>query len=556
MDQNKRRILCVSAPLGESPRTVADAVAGAIRREFADAEVRVIDIFDYINPAARAVLTKGYASMLSAAPGLWGFLYEKESLTDSLAPAENFARSVRWDELRGLLAEFPPDVVAATHPFASAPFVRLKREGTLEVPLVALITDFTIHNVWVQEGISLYTVADALLTDELAKRGAERELVYPSGIPLGEAFGRSPDVAALKAKFGLDPDPAKKVILVLAKGWEPDLADRLLFQLSLLRAPHQILLSSAGNEELAERLRRFAAIYGVRAKLFGQVENLHEFMAVSDLAVTKGGGLTAAECLASGLPMVILDPAPGDEERTSRFLTEAGVARRAQGVLSLGAEIDFVLSDATAYPRMKQAVAALAKPQAARDAGRAIYLAAQNRAAILKRERERKLSAEKGAGAAGPTGAPGVKPVIEEIGQEKPADLPTTLTREAAKEILTGWIMNEKDARRRYEEALAEAERWQRRAEIAARRNEDPLAKEALAQAEKARREIFALEGELRRIAAEKAKITGRVAGGPPPTTTLGSPDVAGAEMESRFRNMELDDELERLKRRLQEGER
>jgi processive 1,2-diacylglycerol beta-glucosyltransferase len=556
MEQNKRRILCVAASLGTSPRVVADAVAGAIRREFADAEVRVIDIFNHIHPAARAVLTKGYASMLSAAPGLWGFLYEKESLTDSLAPAENFARSVRWEDLRGLLAEFPPDVVAATHPFASAPFVRLKREGTLEVPLVAIVTDFQIHNVWVQEGISLYTVADALLTDELVKRGVERELVYPSGIPLSEAFGRSLDVAALKAKFGLDPDPAKKVILVLAKGWEVELADRLLFQLSLLRAPHQILLSSGGNEDLAERLRRFASIYGVRAKLFGAVENLHEFMAVSDLVVTKGGGLTAAECLASGLPMVLLDPAPGDEERTSRFLTEAGVARRAPGVLSLGAEIDFLLNDATAYARMKQAVATLAKPQAARDVGRAIYLAAQNRAAILKRERERALATEKGAGAATPSGGPGGKPVIEEIGQEKPADLPPTLSREAAREILTGWILNEKDARRRYEEALAEAERWQRRAEIAVRRNEDALAKEALARAEKARREVFSLEAELRRIAAEKAKVTGRVAGGAPPTPTLGTLDLAGAEMESRFRNLELDDELERLKRRLKEGER
>src|SRR5438046_10578480 len=102
MPEPKRRVLLVHASMGLGSKRAADAVAAALRKEFADVEIRSIDVFDFVNPAARAVLVKGYASMLSAAPNLWGYLYEKESLADSLAPAENFARSVRWDELRGL----------------------------------------------------------------------------------------------------------------------------------------------------------------------------------------------------------------------------------------------------------------------------------------------------------------------------------------------------------------------------------------------------------------------------------------------------------------------
>src|SRR2546430_16947944 len=110
---------------------------------------------------------------------------------------------------------------------------------------------------------------------------------------------------------------AKKVLLVLPPGWGADIAARLLFQLSLVRTPHQLLLSSGGNEELAAQLRRFAGVYGVKAKLFGLVDNLHEFLGVSDLLVAQGGGLTAAEALATGRPLGILHPGPGHEERQS-----------------------------------------------------------------------------------------------------------------------------------------------------------------------------------------------------------------------------------------------
>src|SRR5205823_9573893 len=123
---------------------------------------------------------------------------------------------------------------------------------------------------------------------------------------------------------------------------------------------------------------------------------------------------------------------------------------------------------------------------------------------------------------------------------------PPPLSRDAAKELLTGWILSEKDARRRLDDALAEGEKWRRRAEIAARRTEDDLAKEALRRAEEWKSEIVGLENELRRIAAEKTKITGRSGVSPPTTTSVGAPDLQSAETEARFRNMELDDELQR----------
>lgn len=565
----KRRVLFASAPFGLAPKRAVDAVATAMGREFADIETRALDIFDYVNPAARAVLQKGYETLTTSTPSLWGFLYEKESLVDSLSPADNFVRSIQWEALRGVLAENPPAAIVVSHPFAAAPFLKLKREGSLDVPVVSLLTDFHGHNAIVQDGVSLYTCADASLVDELVKRGIDRELVYPCGIPVEDAFtsahAESRDRDALRVKYGVDP--TRRTLLVIGQGLDPDVADRMLFQLSLLKTPTQFLLTTGNNTELSERFRRYAAIYGVRAKLFGQVEFLPELVAIADLAITHGGGLTAAECLASGVPLVILEPVPGQETRNTRFLVSSGAARQAAGVLSLGAEVDFALGDAEVFPRMRRAAQELGKPSAARDAGRAIYLAAQNAPQILERERERAKRktegvGQTGVGQTGPTQAAGARPLFEEIGGEQAtASVPTNVSRGAAKDLLVGWIMNEKDARRRYEEVMSDAERWQRRAELAVREGQDDLAKAALKRSEETRREAIGLEQELRRIAAEKAKITQRAqgsAGAAGGATGVGSTtsgaEVRSPEMESRFRKMELDDELRRLKRKLDEG--
>ena len=50
-----------------------------------------------------------------------------------------------------------------------------------------------------------------------------------------------------------------------------------------------------------------------------------ELMSISDLVVSKPGGLTTSESLASNLPMIIINPIPGQEEENAEFLEEKGV---------------------------------------------------------------------------------------------------------------------------------------------------------------------------------------------------------------------------------------
>ena len=99
---------------------------------------------------------------------------------------------------------------------------------------------------------------------------------------------------------------------------------------------------------------------------------MHELMAASDVAVTKSGGLTSSECLALGLPMVVVRPIPGQEERNSDFLLERGVALRANSPAHLVFKLRRLLGSPETLARMRASARLIARPRAAYDVADAV----------------------------------------------------------------------------------------------------------------------------------------------------------------------------------------
>ena len=123
-----------------------------------------------------------------------------------------------------------------------------------------------------------------------------------------------------------------------------------------------VLAVAGRNPALERRLRALAPPAGGTLTAFGFVSNIHELMAVSDLAVTKSGGLTTSECLASGLPMVVRDPIPGQEERNCDYILEAGAGVRTYSAASLRYKLGALLANPARLDRMKAAARAAARP--------------------------------------------------------------------------------------------------------------------------------------------------------------------------------------------------
>ena len=121
-------------------------------------------------------------------------------------------------------------------------------------------------------------------------------------------------------------------------------------------------------------------------------------MKISDLFIGKPGGLTTAEALACGLPMVIVSPIPGQEERNSDHLLEDGVAVKCNELTTIPYKIDTLLGDPLRLEQMRRRAFAMSRPEGPRRLSRPWW---QMRCPLLqcrmtRRKRSRSLQARNG----------------------------------------------------------------------------------------------------------------------------------------------------------------
>jgi processive 1,2-diacylglycerol beta-glucosyltransferase len=100
--------------------------------------------------------------------------------------------------------------------------------------------------------------------------------------------------------------------------------------------------------------------------VLGFVTNMHELMTVSDLIISKPGGLTTSEALAMGKPIFILNPIPGQEAANSDFLLERGAAAKVNRVEDLPFRLGQLLGSKK-LAEMAHAAKRLGRPAAAPD---------------------------------------------------------------------------------------------------------------------------------------------------------------------------------------------
>ena len=122
-------------------------------------------------------------------------------------------------------------------------------------------------------------------------------------------------------------------------------AEFVVARLLQLRHDVQGIVICGRNEELRHRLKEMLGPHGARFKVIGYTDKMHEYMKISDLFIGKPGGLTTAEALACSLPMIIVDPIPGQEERNSDHLLEKGCALKANELTTLAWKIDQLLDE-------------------------------------------------------------------------------------------------------------------------------------------------------------------------------------------------------------------
>ncbi len=360
------RVLIATVTAGGGHLAAAAALDEAWRSLRPNDTVEKLDVGKFFSPLHRRIVSDGYVKLVNHAPELWGMMFaqtdnprmaRRMSQIRAMFPSSSRAKFIKH------IKQTKPDVVLCTHYFPLEPLNRMREKKDNPRPLaVSVVTDFEAHVLWMDSCVDLYCVAAEETKARLVARGAAAENVVATGIPVSARFSGKIDANAVRRNMGLRDD--LPVLLVPSGGFGMGPVAKILGELDKLKSQFQTVVVTGRNEELRRELA--AQDRKHPTQVLGFASNMHELMAVSDILITKPGGLTSSEAMAMGKPIFILNPIPGQEAANSDFLLERGAAAKVNRVEDLPYRLEQLLGSKK-LGEMAKAARALGRPNAARD---------------------------------------------------------------------------------------------------------------------------------------------------------------------------------------------
>jgi processive 1,2-diacylglycerol beta-glucosyltransferase len=360
---NSKRILILTLSVGTGHVRAAEVLQRTLHDCIDHVEIRLLDALKVARSWFLTLYVHSYWWLLRCAPGVWRWLFERrqKKLHRATAPSWVFRHGCR--EVLEQLKAYAPHLVVANEIGAVEIAALGKREGWFFAPILAVQTDFQTEPPWVQAEVDVYCVGSEEARSQLVNWGTSPNRILVCGIPVDPIFGAPFDKAELLRALGLDGQ--RRIVLVMGGGMGPAPLDAIVERLELCRFPLQVLVVAGQDRTLRQALEQLRRKLTLDLRVFGWTETVPQLMAVADLLITKPGGLTTAEALSAGLPMIVAHPIPGPEERHVRYLAQQGVAVQARTLDEIPQLVTRMLSRPENLAEMRRRQKDLSRPDAA-----------------------------------------------------------------------------------------------------------------------------------------------------------------------------------------------
>lgn len=351
------RVIITYVSAGAGHFKAAEAICNYLKERDKDIDVELIDVLKKSNKFFRFIYPSGYAFTVKHTPLLWGFIY----WITYLKPLRKLSRYIvsiinrlNTREFRGYLSRKNPEFIISTHFLPAEIAAGLKINQKINSKIITVITDFRIHPFWISKGTDFYIAATNLTKKELISEGIKKDLVRESGIPIGREFLACYDKEALFKRFSLDKNKFTALISTGSFGIGP--IEKII---AALYTDTQILVVCANNKKLYKRLKKknFRDV-----SVFGFINNIYELMAVSDIIITKPGGLSISESIAMRLIPLFITPIPGQEEENIKALAEYGIGIYPKNTAELKKTVENLKSNPMKLETLKENMAKIHNP--------------------------------------------------------------------------------------------------------------------------------------------------------------------------------------------------
>lgn len=355
-------VLIFSVSIGNGHDQVAHTLRNEFIRQDNSSRVRIINTISFISPILDKVILDSYLNILKFYPKAWGKIYEKTNRLDPIIDVNDIANKLITGKLRKTTTSFDPDLIICTHSFPAAIISSLKQKRRIECPLITVVTDFNIHSSYINDNTDYYVIPHEDLTYVMENFGVSKDKVLPFGIPIKREFAEVPGREELLHKFGFED---KRTILVMGGGLGLGDINNIVKAIDSFMDNVQIIAIAGRNLRLEAKLKKLSTQN--KLTVYGFVNNIHELMELSDCIITKPGGVSTAEILSRGKPLLIFSPLPGQEYENAEFLLNSGIAVTTSDVNKIPVIIDQILNSKVRMKYIKDMTGILKKPNAAYD---------------------------------------------------------------------------------------------------------------------------------------------------------------------------------------------
>ena len=377
MDKEKRRVLLMYITRVSGHRQATVSIQRALKELDPAVEAPTVNGFGYTYPLLDKVVHRTYMSVIKRTPKVWDYLYDNPSIVKKSEPFKKYLHRTSHKKIDRLFKRYRPDTVVCTQAFPCGMVADYKRENNLDFKLIAVLTDYAPHSYWLNDGVDYYIVPSSDAKERFIKKGVPEDMIKVYGIPIRPKFAVQLDRGPIAERLGFDLKTPVALIMGGGQGLGP--IKSVVSSLMQIRLPLQIIVLTGTNKKLVKWLEKESASLSrkpgrqdKKLLFYEFANNVDELMELSTLIISKPGGMTTSESLAKGLPMVIVNPLPGQEMRNTDFLLKKGIGIRIDKTIDIGEEIDLLLKSPDKLMAMSKAAYASGKPHAALDIAKLI----------------------------------------------------------------------------------------------------------------------------------------------------------------------------------------
>ena len=361
-----KKFVILSASTDGKKDNIARILKNSILKIYPDSKVTNIDAVKYMGFFVKKKYIEAYNNIIKVHPALWGYMFGKsdQNKKDSKIPDLGYALQDMFSQkLRKKIKELSPDYIIFTH-FLPAEQLNRARDEKLATKYINVITDFDVHSLWTQKNIDMFFLPTNESASRLAAFGVRPDRINVTGIPVPAKIKKDFKKQEIRSKLGLAKD--KFTVFVMSGGY--GVGDTSYTSDELLNncgKDIQIIAIEETGEASKKYMQKVKELNGGRIATINANDAGLAHIAASDAIITKAEGLTLAECISFGLPVICANPMPGEEERNIDYLVEKGVGAKVYDMTGLIYRINSLVQNQSYYQSIHDKAIELSKADAA-----------------------------------------------------------------------------------------------------------------------------------------------------------------------------------------------